>query len=134
MNEFVARRQFLNQGCDSGPEHPESRGDQHVHGVEFPGSHSSCKGQQRNCENDERAQGVKPHHQAATVFTINDDTRERQEEQCRKGLHDGKRTQGNLRMRSLQDVPRNRGRIHAAANHGHEVRGKDETQTFFLQN
>src|SRR6185312_17397281 len=36
VNEFLAGREFLDERCDRWPEHPEARGHECVHHIEFP--------------------------------------------------------------------------------------------------
>ncbi len=71
VHEPVLRGQFLNEGGDSRPEHPEPGGDQRVHQVELPDLHAVPEGEDGHGHDDHGAQGVEPHDQAPAVFAVN---------------------------------------------------------------
>ena len=134
MYEFVARRELLNQRGYRRPKYPEARSHQHVHGVEFPHLHFAGKSKDRNHYDHECARRVEHHHETPPVFTIDNHACEGEQQDGRERLHDSKCAQRDFRMRGLQNVPGDRSGVHAAADHGHHVRAKDETQRLLLQN
>src|SRR5258706_3780463 len=133
-HELAFGREFLDERGDGRPEHPEAGGDQRVHQIELPDLNAAAKGQYRDHENDDGARGVEHHDQSTAVFAVNDYAREWQHEHGGERLQNSERAQRHLRMRSLQNRPRDGSGVHAAAQHGDHVGRKNESQPAFLQN
>src|SRR5208282_5631818 len=70
LHERALRGQFLNERGDGRPEHPEAGGDERVHQIELPYLDAVENGEDGDYEDDDRAQGIEPHHEAPPVFTI----------------------------------------------------------------
>src|SRR5579864_2833993 len=77
LHELTFGCEFLNERGDGGPEHPEASGDESVHQVELPDLDAMSKREDGHANDNDSAHSVKPHDQAAAIFTINDDAGER---------------------------------------------------------
>src|SRR6202453_1525231 len=128
LHELALGREFLNQRGDGWPEHPETGGDEGVHQVELPHLHPMLEREDGDGHDDQGADGVEPHDQAAAIFAINDYASEGKHEHGGNGLQNGEGTERHFRVGGFQNVPGNRGRIHPAAQHGDHVGGKDKAQ------
>ncbi len=128
VHELAPRREFLDQGGNRRPEHPEAGGDQCIHQVKLPDLHAVLKGEDGHCHNNHSAQGVEPHDQAAAILAVDDHSGKGQHEHGWQRLQNRKGAQCHFRMRGLQDVPGHGGRIHPAAHHGNNIGGEYETQ------
>ena len=133
VNEFFSGSQFLDQRRDGRPEHPEARRHQSIHHIKLPDFYFAGESQDRDHKNDDGAGRIQPHHQPAPVFAIDENSGEGQHQHGRQGLQHRKRSQRDFRVRGLQDVPGNGGRIHAAAQHRDHVGAENVAQRFFLQ-
>ena len=128
LHELAFGREFLDQRGDGRPEHPEAGGDESVHQIELPELHAMPKCENGHGHDDDGTHGIEPHDQAAAIFTVDQDAGEREHEHGWNGLQNGEGAERHFRVRGFEDVPGDGGRIHAAAQHGDHVGGKDETQ------
>ena len=128
LHELAFRGEFLNECGDCGPKHPEPCSHQSVHQIKLPNLYPMPERENGHSEDNQSAYRVEPHDKPSTVFAVDHHSGERKHEHGGKGLQNRKRSQGDLRMRGLKDVPGNGSRIHPAAHHRHEVGGEDETQ------
>ena len=85
--------EFLYQGCDGGPEHPEARCHKRVHQVEMPDLRVAPVGEHRHDQNDDCARDIEHHDQPPAVFAIDDDAGKGQHQHGGQCLQDGKRSQ-----------------------------------------
>jgi hypothetical protein len=134
FNELALGCEFLDECCDGRPEHPEARGDQHVHQVELSDLDSVPERENRDCHDDDGAGGVENHDEAATVLAVDDDSGEGEHQHRRQRLQDREGAQSQLRMSCLEDVPGDGSRIHPATQHRNDIGQQNEPKRPFLQN
>jgi hypothetical protein len=134
VREFGVGRKFLQERGDRGPEHPEARRNQNVHDEDVPDLDVVRCGQDGDRENDHSARSVEHHAEMATVFAIDDDSAEGQQEQRRDNLAYDEQSELLLGVSGLQDEPDDGGGIHAAAYHRDEVRDKQKSQSPDFEN
>ena len=128
LHERPLRCEFLNQRGDGRPEHPETGGHQRVHQIELPDLHVVPKRENGDGYDDDRAHGVEPHDEAAPVFAIDQDAGEGKHEHGGQRLQHRELSQRHLRVRGLQNVPGDRGRVHPAAQHRDHVGREHKAQ------
>ena len=128
LHELTFGREFLDEGRDGWPEHPEAGGDQGIHQIELPDLDAMPKREDGHRDDDRGAHSVEPHDQAAAIFAVNNHAGEGKHQHGRNGLQNGEGAERHLRVRGFEDVPGDGGRVHPAAQHGDHVGGKDEVQ------
>ncbi len=128
LNKFTFGCEFLDECSDGWPEHPEAGGDERIHQVELPDLHAMLEREDSHGHDDRGAHAIEPHDQDAAIFPVNEDAGERKHQHGGNGLQNGEGAERHFRVRGLEDVPGNGGRVHAAAQHGDHVGGENETQ------
>src|SRR5258706_8211502 len=105
LHELAFGREFLDEGGDGRPEHPEAGGDERVHQIELPNLYSMPKREDGYGHDDHGAQGVEPHNQAAAIFAVYQDAGEGKHEHGGDWLRKGQGGESPFRVRWPQAVP-----------------------------